>query len=95
MAYLIPENLRSRRDVPPGVARLATALRDGLDDDVTVWYEPMFDVEGERPDLVLLLPNLGILVAEVLELRAGPIGGVGEGGLRIVAGDQVRRRRTP
>jgi hypothetical protein len=95
VAYLIPENLRSRRDVPPGIARFATALRDGLVDDVIVWYEPLFDVEGERPDLVLLSPNLGILVMEVLESRAGAIGGVRDGALVVSDGDRERLLPNP
>ncbi|MDQ1368278.1 MAG: hypothetical protein QOF20_631, partial [Acidimicrobiaceae bacterium] len=86
MGYLIPENLRSRRDVSPGVARFAAALRDGLDDDVIVWYEPMFDLEGERPDLVVLIPYAGILVMEVLESRAAAIRGVRGGRLLVADG---------
>lgn len=86
MGYLIPENLRSRRDVSPGVARFAAALRDGLDDDVIVWYEPMFDLDGERPDLVVLIPYAGILVMEVLESRAAAIRGVRGGRLLVADG---------
>lgn len=95
MAYLIPENLRSRRDVPTGVARFASALRDGLDDDVTVWYEPMFDVGGERPDLVILIPTIGIVVLEVLETRAFSLQG-GEGDSLVVgSGTQARPTQNP
>jgi hypothetical protein len=68
------------------VARFAVALRDGLDDDVIVWYEPLFDVGGERPDLVLLLPNLGLLTLEVIESRAGAVRSVGNDGIVIFDG---------
>lgn len=95
MAYLIPENLRGRRDVSPGVARLAAALRDGLDDDVIVWYEPMFDVTGKRPDLVVLLPYAGILMIEVLESRATAIHGVRDGRLLVVDGEREREVQDP
>ncbi|HWG74965.1 MAG TPA: 3'-5' exonuclease [Acidimicrobiales bacterium] len=95
MAYLIPENLRARRDVAPGVARFAAALRDGLDDDVTVWYEPMFDPGGERPDLVILLPHAGVLVIEVLESRSTALRGVREGRLVIADDGQDREMATP
>ncbi|MGH9125725.1 MAG: hypothetical protein ACRDZ8_13510, partial [Acidimicrobiales bacterium] len=95
MAYLIPENLRSRRDVSPGVARFAIALRDGLDDDVTVWYEPMFDGLGKRPDLVLLVPTAGILMLEVLESRASAVRGVVDGDLVVMQGDQERHLQSP
>ena len=95
MAYLIPENLRSRRDVPPGVARFAGALRDGLDDDVTVWYEPMFDVEGERPDLVILMPSIGIVVLEVLETRALALQGAEGESLVVGSGAHAGSTRNP
>lgn len=95
MAYLIPENLRSRRDIPPGVARFAAALRDGLDDDVTVWYEPMFDVEGERPDLVILLPSIGIVVLEVLETRAFALQGAEGDSLLVGSGASARSSHSP
>ena len=95
MAYLIPENLRSRRDVSPGVARFAAALRDGLDDDVIVWYEPMFDVSGARPDLVVLLPYVGILMVEVLESRASAIRGVRDGRLIVSDGEREQEIEDP
>ena len=95
MAYLIPENLRTRREVSPGVARFATALRDGLDDDVIVWYEPMFDGLGKRPDLVVLVPWAGILMLEVLESRASAVRGVADGHLVLVDGVHQRHVPTP
>ena len=83
MAFLIPETLRTRRDVPPGVNRLARALQESMDDSATVWYEPLFDREGERPDVVLLMPDLGILVLEVVESKAGAVRGITEGRLHV------------
>lgn len=88
MAFVIPENLRTRRDVPAGVARLGRALQEGLDDVATVWYEPLFDRTGERPDLVVLVPDAGILVIEVLESKANAIRGTRNGRL-VVGGDGV------
>lgn len=95
MAFLIPENLRNRTDVSPGIARLAAALRDGLDDDVTVWYEPMFDLSGERPDLVVLLPSAGVLMLEVLESRSSALRGVRGGRLVLFDGDHERELESP
>lgn len=83
MAFLIPENLRTRRDVPPGVNRLARALQESLDDATTVWYEPLFDVSGGRPDVVVLVPDAGILVIDVLETKANAIRGVKDGRLLV------------
>ncbi|MEO5679914.1 MAG: 3'-5' exonuclease [Acidimicrobiales bacterium] len=98
MAFLIPENLRSRSDVLPGVSRLARLLQDSLDDAATVWYEPLFDPDGDRPDVVVLVPDVGVLVLEVLEAKAGMIQGVrgdqlvvsGRSGVRLV-GDPLSR----
>jgi len=88
MAFLIPENLRTRRDVPAGVARLARALQEGLDDMATVWYEPLFDRTLDRPDLVVLVPDAGILIIEVLEMKADVIRGA-RGGQLLVGDDPV------
>lgn len=84
MAYLIPDNLRSRKDVPEQIRRVASALASGLDEDVTVWYEPLFDPAGERPHLVVLEPRIGVVVIEVLAVdeKRKLLGGV-KGKLRL------------
>lgn len=79
MAFLIPDNLRTRGDVPPGVNRGARVLHEALSDDATVWYEPLFDGSDERPDLVALVPDVGVLVIEVVEEKSGAIRGVRNG----------------
>ena len=76
MAFLIPENLRTRADVPPGTARLARVLQEALEDSATVWYEPLFDPRGHRPHLAVLVPDSGILVLEVFGAKAGTVKGV-------------------
>lgn len=83
MAFLIPDNLRSRQDVPPGIRRVASAFQVGLDEDVTVWYEPLYDPDGEKPHLVVLIPDRGIVVLEVLEVKAQKLLGVIRGRIRI------------
>jgi len=95
VAFLIPEQLRSRRDVSPGVARFAAALRDGLDDDVTVWYEPAFDLLGKRPALVVLHPSEGILLLEVLISRAAAVRPSTSGTLVLADGEGERDMPNP
>ena len=95
MAFLIPENLRRRNDVPSGVQRTARVLQDALDDACTAWYEPLFDVGGERPDLVVLVPDVGIIVLEVLEEKAGAIRGIQEGKLAITKSSSERLVEDP
>lgn len=90
MAFLIPENLRTRTDVPTGVSRLARVLQESLDDAATVWYEPLFDGSGERPDLVVLVPDIGILIIEMVEAKAGAVGGVRDGKLVVRQGEGER-----
>lgn len=77
MAYLIPENLASRSDVPARIGSVAAALRDQLPDDVTVWLEhtspdrfasDLTVADAEQPDfhLAVALPRHGLLLADVL-----------------------------
>ena len=95
MAFLIPENIRTRSDVPAGVSRTARVLQDALEDSSTVWYEPLFDVGGERPDFVVLVPDVGILVLEVLEEKSGAIKDIRDGKLAITKGHTDRLVDTP
>jgi hypothetical protein len=90
MAFLIPDNLRTRSDVPAGVNRTARVLQDTLDDASTAWYEPLFDVGGERPDLVVMVPDVGVLVLEVLEEKPGAVRGVQDGKLTITKASAER-----
>lgn len=71
LAYLIPDNLRSRKDVPEAIRRVASALSSGLDEDVTVWFEPLFDPGGGRPHFVVLDPRIGVIVLQVLSIDEG------------------------
>ena len=83
MAYVIPDNLRTRQDIAPVLRRVATALKLGLDDDAIVWFEPQWDESGEKPHFVIFLPDHGIAVAEVLSVRAAKLLGVLRGRLRV------------
>jgi hypothetical protein len=83
MAFLIPDNLKSRRDAPEAVRRVAAAFEVGLDDSAVVWYEPPYDPSGEKPHLVVLLPDRGIAVLEVFDVKAAGLLGVLRGRVRI------------
>ncbi len=80
MAFLIPENLPSRSDVPARFQSIAAALRDQLDDAATVWLENLAveaqlnlpltgspDIEQEKPFLAVAVPGSGLLLIDVLE----------------------------
>ena len=80
MAFLIPENLASRSDVPARIREVAGALRDSLSEDATVWLEnlspeaqlnlPLEDEDekdSQEPFLAVALPGCGLLLIHVLE----------------------------
>jgi len=83
VAFLIPDNLKSRSDVPSNIKRVAGAFQVGLDENVTVWYEPLYDASGEKPHLVILLPDKGIVVLETLDIKAGGVLGVLRDRIRV------------
>lgn len=83
MAFLIPDNLKSRGDVPAHVRRVADAMQIGLDEAATLWYEPLYDAAGERPHFVLLAPDRGIVVLEVLSTDSKGVLGALRGKLRL------------
>ncbi len=96
MAFLIPDNLRSRKDVPEGVRRVASSLQMGLDESATLWFEPPFDPSKQKPHFVLLLPDRGIIVLELLEIKAGgSLLGVFRRNIRILRDGQESEVENP
>ena len=88
MAFLIPENLASRSDVPQRLQAVARAFRDLLDDSVTVWLE-----EGDDPHLLVLDPARGILVVDAP--KVGRRSGLRRRSVnRVEVSAQVRARAT-
>lgn len=65
-AFLIPENIASRDDLPSTLRSVAQALRDALPEDVTVWLEG--EHEGD-PYLLVLDPCCGALVLDAVDER--------------------------
>ncbi|MFG6146819.1 3'-5' exonuclease [Halobacillus sp. B23F22_1] len=61
MAITIPESIRS--SATAGERVLFHTLKEYLDDDYIVYYEP--EVNGKRPDFLIIGPYLGLLVLEV------------------------------
>ena len=61
MAFLLPENIASRSDVPTRLRDVAKAFRDFTPDDVTVWLR---ETQGGLPYLVVLDPTAGIMVID-------------------------------
>jgi len=83
MAFLIPDNIKSRKDVPAPIQRVAKSLEIALDEKSTLWYEPVFDPSNQKPHFVLLIPDRGIVVLEVFESKASAILGVLRGNIRL------------
>ncbi|MBY0147779.1 nuclease-related domain-containing DEAD/DEAH box helicase [Neobacillus niacini] len=61
MAITIPETIRS--SATTGERLFFRTLKTFLPDDYIVYYEP--DIQGRRPDFVIIGPDLGIVVIEV------------------------------
>jgi len=96
MAFLIPENLRNSKSIPKQHRRVATALAVGLDDASTVWFEPMFDPDGTRPDFVVLDPSIGVVVVVVFEQADDQsVLGAVRGQLRIGAQGEEHEASNP
>ena len=77
MAFLIPDNLKSRSDESTAVKKVASALQTALDEDVTVWFEPLFRPGGSH--FVVIDPRLGVLVLQLPSLEQN----VKEFGIRL------------
>lgn len=76
MAFLIPDDLKSKKPISSSIRNVIEALQLGLDESVTVWYEPPYDPSGEKPHLVVLFPNRGVSILEVLETGSANVLGV-------------------
>jgi hypothetical protein len=61
MAITIPETIRT--SATAGERLFFTTLKTFLPDDYIVYYEP--EIQGRRPDFVIIGPDLGIVVLEV------------------------------
>lgn len=76
MAYLIPENIASRGDVPEPLQVVARALRDFVEDDVTVWLEtePAFSLTVLDPKAGLVLIGAAAAGARSIRRSGGFLG---------------------
>jgi hypothetical protein len=61
MAITVPESIRS--SATAGERLLFRTLKTFLPDDYIVYFEP--EIQGKRPDFVIIGPDLGLLVLEV------------------------------
>src|SRR3954470_17424096 len=61
MAITIPETIRT--SATAGERLFFRTLKTFLPDDYIVYYEP--EIQGKRPDFVIIGPDLGIVVLEV------------------------------
>ena len=83
MAFLIPENIPSRSDLPDRLQEVARAFRDHAGDEVTVWLET---VEGQA-HLLVLDPMIGVFLIGVPTVVGGRMRSDSDSGR-----DQARRR---
>ena len=67
MAFLIPENIASRSDIPATLQSVARAMRDDLPEDVTVWLD---HEDEDEPYLTVLDPSIGIALVYAPKISA-------------------------
>lgn len=81
MAQTIPEMLK--KGATAGERLLFRTLKDYLPEDYIVYYEP--DIQGWRPDFVIIGPDLGLVVLEVKDYTRGTLDRVNPDQWRIQA----------
>lgn len=69
MAIGVPESVKS--SATAGERRSFSFLKENLPDDWIIYYEPVID--QQRPDLVIISPELGFLVLEVKDYKPSTI----------------------
>ncbi|WP_160725324.1 3'-5' exonuclease [Bacillus sp. USDA818B3_A] len=87
MAVTIPETIRSTATA--GERLLFRTLKTFLPDDYIVYYEP--EIQGKRPDFVIIGPDLGIVILEVKDYTKNTLFQINHDEWHIVAtsGDQA------
>ncbi|CAM4521948.1 hypothetical protein FHS16_006347 [Paenibacillus endophyticus] len=69
MAYMIPEVIR--KSATAGERLVFRTLKTNLAEDYVVYFEP--EIEGDRPDFVIIGPDLGLLVLDVADYTKSSI----------------------
>lgn len=64
MARLIPDNALNQDFITLGEKKILRFLRDSLDDSCYVWYQPQLE-QSFRPDIILYIPEIGLILYEV------------------------------
>lgn len=87
MAVTIPENIRSTATA--GERLFFRTLKTYLPDDYIVYFEP--EIQGKRPDFVIIGPDLGIVVLEVKDYTKNTLFQINHDEWHIVttSGDQA------
>ena len=87
MAITIPETIRS--SATTGERLLFRTLKTYLPDDYIVYFEP--EIQGKRPDFVIIGPDLGIVVLEVKDYTKNTLFQINHDEWHIVttSGDQA------
>src|SRR3954452_198881 len=87
MAITIPDTIRS--SATAGERLFFRTLKTFLPDDYIVYYEP--EIQGRRPDFVIIGPDLGIVVLEVKDYTKNTLFQINHEEWHIVAtsGDQA------
>ncbi len=72
MARVIPDSAYSDPALTVGERKLVRALQYHLDDSAIVWYQPKL-ATARRPDVIVYVPGIGLLLYEVKDWSLGSI----------------------
>jgi len=77
MVWLIPENIRNRRDVLRSFKALAGDFAGLITaEEAVLWFEPLVELNGDLPDFVFFDPSIGVVVLEIFPGHQGEHGEV-------------------
>lgn len=64
MAKLIPDSALSDSSITAGEKKILRLLHRNLEDNAYIWYQPKLS-DSRRPDIIIYLPEIGIVLYEV------------------------------
>ena len=94
MARLIPDTALTSSEITPGEKRATRALYQHLDDTAIIWYQPKLP-QSRRPDIIVYLPCVGLILYEVKDWRISSIHKVNPDFWEIRFGEEVKSETNP
>lgn len=94
MAILITENAFSSDSITAGERKSLRTFQNGLDDSALLWYEPQL-VGMRRPDIIVYIPALGLLLYEVKDWSINNILEANPDTWKVKHGSSTKKTQSP